>query len=466
MTEVIAGVGKHPYKSYMEELWRAGWRATDIASMLEKEGKPGVKIENLARYGQRNWSQQNPQAVTTIELEEERQDDDDTVAQARRLIADVEASGVGTVKSVTIGQKKYQGWIRDGDGPAVSDELTSAARTITITPTPQPEKIPLVQAGPTTVTLKGGSKNGGTKPDGFKVGVFLPDMQMGYFDSPNGEHTVHDEAAIDVAHQIMADLQATHGIDLVVNAGDNIDFPEFSSHRSAPGFWGTTQKALNRAEQEAAMQRALAPDARIVWLAGNHEQRLTNFLVDKAPALVGLARAGEGIPLLSIPYICRFQEHGIEYMEPFPDAVFWVNEHLKFEHGSVHASGIGATAAKQSAHGTCVGYGHIHRQEMVAVTRDTAKGARTHWAGSPGCLCRIDGAVPSTKTGISEAGTQVRNKAENWQQGIWVFFYEEGGRQFAPLPEVIQIWDGWAQWRGKVYTASVDVDGNQLESNE
>jgi hypothetical protein len=69
---------------------------------------------------------------------------------------------------------------------------------------------------------------------------------------------------------------------------------------------------------------------------------------------------------------------------------------------------------------------------------------------SPGCLARIDGAVPSTKQGLDLDGRPIV-RHEDWQQGIAVVTYEEGDGEFHP--ELVPIRTGTAFWRGKLYTA-------------
>ncbi len=423
------GVADHPAKDELESLWKSGARAKFITKWLQDQKLPPIKESTLARYGQRYWCENFDEL-----------DELDYVGQANAIVSKIKESNLGEVKRITVSKTNF---------------------SVGVNPVSQ---IPLRQAPETKIIVKGGSRNKNIdKPDGWKIGIFLPDMQIGYWVGKSSDicHTTHDESALDVAHQIMADVQATYGIDLVINAGDNLDFPAFSTHRSAPGFWNTTERSLNRASEEAAIQRALAPSARNIWIAGNHEQRLTNFMIDKVPAVMGLTREGDKHPVLSIPNLCRFDENKIEYLDPFPDAEFWVNEHLRFEHGSHCLSGHGATAAKQLKNGVSVGYGHIHRSELLHMTRHTRKGPRTHFAGSPGCLCRIDGSVPSSRTGVNSGGSQAQKKTEDWQQGLWIFFYQENKEQLVAI-EPIQIWGGWAMWRGKQYYAICDEDGNLL----
>jgi hypothetical protein len=71
-------------------------------------------------------------------------------------------------------------------------------------------------------------------------------------------------------------------------------------------------------------------------------------------------------------------------------------------------------------------------------------------ATSAGCLCRIDGVVPSTKGGMDVRGAPVPN-AEDWQQGFHLVHFKPGDGPFAV--ERVQILNGWAMFRGKEYRA-------------
>ena len=96
-------------------------------------------------------------------------------------------------------------------------------------------------------------------------------------------------------------------------------------------------------------------------------------------------------------------------------------------------------------------YGHIHRIETAFKTREDFDGPRTIMAASPGCLARIDGAIPSTKGGVDLDGRPLV-RYENWQQGLGVVTFEDTGEhKFAY--EVIPIYDGWAMYHGKEYSA-------------
>jgi hypothetical protein len=99
-------------------------------------------------------------------------------------------------------------------------------------------------------------------------------------------------------------------------------------------------------------------------------------------------------------------------------------------------------------------YGHIHRNEVAYRTRATEDGPRTIMAASPGCLCRIDGAVPSAKSGRNDFGLPIYKGAENWQQGLAMVQYQPkgvGGEYFSYEP--MWIFDGRGNFRGEEYKA-------------
>lgn len=761
MSKTSVGVANHPAKDQMESLWREGWRAAPIIEWLEEQGLPVVSASVLGRYGQRYWTD-----VVKVNLECEDLED------LQQRIHDIEGMKVGSIRKVTV------------RSAVLASGSSTSSQTIDIVPNGS-TKNPIQQAPSVKVKLSFQKEAYRGKGPGWRQGAFLPDMQIGYFNDNGTLTTTHDEAAIDVAHQILAACEQKYGIDLVVNAGDNLDFPAFSSHRSPPGFLQTSQQAINRASEEAAIQRAIAQNARIVWFEGNHEclddqtmamtpdgpvpytevsvgdlvlscaddltaewvpieavheydfdgemirigaggknrvdmlvtpnhrvvgfpvcswetkgkmywreqlardyvstciptaflsgndemdisdneirllawcltdsyitegdiwyfyqsgdkaerirtllsdlglscyekerhrdtkeicgktlkkpplpsfefrvtaedsrvicklidnksfmpqalrllsdrqfdvfleemvftdgtlptstagsrviyssgpmkadiqrecirhgwsctlteyrpdhwrlnltkklatrmekqfvtrenyvgkvwcltvprgrfvayrnnkpfltgnSRLTNYLTDKATPVLALSRAGEDQPVVSVPHLCRFEDYDVEFLGPYPDTEFWVNDHFRLEHGSLYSSTPGGTAAKHLKNGVSVGHGHTHRVEYLQETRHTPRGPRTHFAGSPGCLCRIDGAVPSAKTGITAKGKQAKQKSENWQQGLWLFKYQPEGDQLVTLDQ-ISIWGGWAQWEGVDYFARVDVDGVPL----
>ena len=119
--------------------------------------------------------------------------------------------------------------------------------------------------------------------------------------------------------------------DIVVCVGDNLDLPEMGKYVTYPAYAQTTQASIDRATMFCAQMRNAAPDARIVWLAGNHEERMPKYLVQNAGAAYGLRKGNtpESWPVLSVPYLCRMEEYKIEYKPGYPAADFWINNKLR-----------------------------------------------------------------------------------------------------------------------------------------
>lgn len=350
----------------------------------------------------------------------------------------VDLDTVSRVKTV----KAWQGFLKDADGEPQVVDMYGLEFVPTFADGPQ---WPTIQPGP-TYKLPATS----TKPKAatdWKTCVVLPDIQLGYYRTRDNDlEPIHDESAIAVALAIVK----AENPDLVVFLGDNLDLAEFGKYRISPAFQRTTQATIDRAALLAAEARAAAPNARIVWLAGNHEERLPNFIMDNALAAFGLRQgnAPDSWPVMSVPFLCHFDRYQIEYIPGYPATTFWINERLKVVHGTKVASG-GSTAHKYLAsEQVSVIFGHIHRREWAERTRDGHDGAITIMAASPGCLARNNGAVPSTRGGVDLDGRPV-HCVEDWQQGVGLVRYEEGRGRF--VYEQVAIDNGWAMHRGREF---------------
>ncbi len=352
----------------------------------------------------------------------------------------IDVDDVGKVAKVNL----WQGFHKNADGEAEVVDLVGVQLSPHWAEGPQ---WPVIQPGP--VVKLPARKATAKKATGWLSCVVLPDMQVGYFRTATNElEPIHDERAIAVALQIVRDTNP----DLVVLVGDNLDAAELGKYRTTPAFQRTTQASIDRLATLCAELRDAAPLARIVWLAGNHEERLPNYILDNAVAAYGLRRGNtpESWPVLSIPYLCHFDTYEVEYLPGYPASSFWINDRLRVIHGDKVASG-GSTAHKYlGAEKVSVIYGHVHRREYGARTREDRDGAKEIMAASPGCLARIDGAVPSTKGGVDLDGRPL-TRVEDWQQGVSVVNYQEGDGMFTY--HNIAIHDGWAMWNGKEYAA-------------
>jgi hypothetical protein len=290
--------------------------------------------------------------------------------------------------------------------------------------------------------------------------VILPDPQIGFRRLENGTlDPFHDQSAIDVALQIVHDAKPNH----VVTLGDSCDFPEWSSKFViTPEMVLTTQPTIDTLHKFIADQIAAAPDdCRFTLLEGNHDARLPLAITKNAMAALRLRRANtpDSWPILSMPHLLRLDDFGltstgeqrVTYASGYPAA------RVRLAAGSdyitplyaVHGERLTVAAVAKNERQSIV-QGHIHRIQDYWATFDIEGEPTTVNAWSPGCLCRIDGAVPSTRGAVDARGNIIR-RIEDWQQGCAVITVATDGTW---SKEIVHIANGRAHWRGKEYRAA------------
>lgn len=353
----------------------------------------------------------------------------------------IDLADIGAIKKVSI----YQQVTKDAEGEFQVHDL----QAIQFSPAwEEGPKWELPKPGPSVQIQKTDVK---PKPNGGKkTAVIVPDIQIGYFRGEDGQLVpTHDEKAIAIAMAMIRDIQPNQ----IVLLGDNLDLPEFGKYRLSPAFALTTQASIDRATTLCAELRSAAPKSKIVWLAGNHEERLTNYILDNAKAAFGITKGNtpKAWPDMSIPSLCRMDEYEIMFESGYPAGRYLINNQLACIHGNRVRSRGSTAHIYLNEQKLSVIYGHIHRIELAYRTRHDWDGARTIMAASPGTLARIDGAVPSTKGGVDAWG-RPKTVVEDWQQGVGLVTYEDTGKNFFSY-EVVAIYDGYAMFRGKEYDA-------------
>jgi len=353
----------------------------------------------------------------------------------------IDLADIGSVKKVSI----YQQVTKDAEGEFQVHDL----QAIQFSPAwEEGPKWELPKPGPSVQIQKSEVK--ARASTGRKTAVIVPDIQIGYFrDADSQLVPTHDERAIAIAMAMIRDIQP----DQVVMLGDNLDLPEFGKYRLSPAFALTTQASIDRATTLCAEIRSASPKSKVVWLAGNHEERLTNYILDNAKAAFGITKGNtpQTWPDMSIPSLCRMDEYGVEFESGYPAGRYLINNQLACIHGNRVRSKGSTAHIYLNEQKLSVIYGHIHRIELAYRTRHDWDGARTIMAASPGTLARIDGAVPSTKGGVDAWG-RPKTVVEDWQQGVGLVTYEETGKNFFSY-EVVTIYDGYAMFRGREYDA-------------
>jgi len=136
----------------------------------------------------------------------------------------------------------------------------------------------------------------------------------------------------------------------------------------------------------------------IVFIAGNHEDRLTNYIVERAPELQGFAEEGEALSISGL------MGPGVRYVGPWGSA--YIVRSFVFKHGDM--TGQFAAHKELLMEGSSGMSGHLHRFQSAAHTDRSGE----HGWWSIGCLCHIGG--PTMPPAVHEG----QNRLQNWQQGF------------------------------------------------
>lgn len=365
-----------------------------------------------------------------------------------KLVDLLERSGInpdeiGRVERVNL----WQGFLKDNEG---NPQLVDMAGVVLSPEWASGPEWPVVQpAAPTVIKPV---KNSPVASD-VSVTVVLPDPQIGYLRLSSGELIpTHDEDAMNVSLQIARAARP----DTIINLGDFIDLPEWSSKFLVlPEFVLTTQPTIDRAHRFLAQQRAVAPDAKMVLIAGNHDDRLGKAIAKNALAALRLRRAEapDDWPVLSVPFLLRLDDLQVEYIGGYPAGRYKIADACP-EAGqtpfyAIHGEKLDIPKVAKSERQSFV-QGHIHRQALHYETYEVNGLPETVLAVSPGCLCRVDGAVPSTKNGMDETGRPL-TRWESWQQGMMIVTTDKTSGKWDI--ELIRIHNGTASWRGKTFSS-------------
>ncbi len=295
----------------------------------------------------------------------------------------------------------------------------------------------------------------------WKTLLFLPDEQIGVrrLAGTGDFDPFHDPRCIDIYLQI-AEAERP---DQVGHAGDLNDFAPFSKHRQEPGFALTVQYGIDYAHEYLYLLSLLCGSQFII--SGNHDMRLQNYIIDNAMHAFGITRArskryAEEWPVMSIENLLRLDDINTEYVGAYPAGAKYVNDNLAVIHGA-KIGNRNRTAAQIVVEDERVSilHGHTHKRALAAKTRNSRGAPKFSMAYSPGCGCRIDGAVPSTKSQIDAFGRPIKSW-EDWNQGCAIVRYQEGNGRFSL--EEIPIFEGVARHRDQDFVSTRPVNDTRM----
>lgn len=223
-----------------------------------------------------------------------------------------------------------------------------------------------------------------TKPGNWLV---ISDIHVPYHDVRTIELAIHD-------------ARKAKASGLLIN-GDLLDSHELSTYDKDPGA-PRYQEEIDLAKMLLRYMRQQLPNARMVYKAGNHEERLSRYLMRQAPALFGL----EGV---TIPFLLDLPSFKIDFVGD--KRVIRLGK-LNVLHGHEYRPPV--TAPVNPARGMFlrakapIMTGHFHQTSEHHEPTITGK---PQGAWSVGCACQLSPAYsPLNKWNLGYALVKINNK--------------------------------------------------------
>ena len=184
--------------------------------------------------------------------------------------------------------------------------------------------------------------------------------------------------------------------DVIVLNGDLMDFYKLSRFSKDPK-GRDPEEEIDMCREFLGNLRRVSPNAEIYYTIGNHETRLTKYILDNAPYIVGLVEN-----VFDLLKVDEFDVIGCSSL--------LVNDTFMFKHGTRLGNKSGLSAMKElEAHYLSGATGHTHRLAKFTTRKS---GKRFVWFET-GCLCTLD----------PEYMVQ-----PDWQQGYAVIKFDSKGK--------------------------------------
>jgi predicted transcriptional regulator len=276
-------------------------------------------------------------------------------------------------------------------------------------------------------------------PEQMKV-LLLADSHMGFRkDIITGSlEPFHDRRIWDIAVYI-ATIEQPNAIILL---GDMIDLPDWSDKfLKSPEFYWTTQPTLIEMHYWLTKLRIACPKSRIIYIEGNHENRMPKSIITHQISAYNLKPADkiDGSAINTVDTLLALDSLKVEYLSGYPKNSHWLSKYIICTHSDSASSASGKTTSTLcSKVDVTTIVGHIHRQELATKTVKRQEGNKYISVFCPGTMARIDGVVPSGQF------------HENWQQGIALLHHDATSGEFNIEPLSIQ--NGIALYRGMKLT--------------
>lgn len=210
----------------------------------------------------------------------------------------------------------------------------------------------------------------------------------------------------------------------IVLAGDIVDFYTISKFSKDPTRQESLQDELDACVDFLIKLRQIAPLAEIVFVEGNHEARLRNYIISNAGELASLRD-------MTVERQLRLAELGMTYVNSKGRTAYYMVGDIAVGHWKNCNQNSGYTATNILAkRGVSVAQGHVHR---LAVIHRTLLGGRVLKGIETGCLCDLNPEY---------------DESPDWQQGFVIIRELSNGITDA---QAIQINGGVCVLDGRIY---------------
>lgn len=195
----------------------------------------------------------------------------------------------------------------------------------------------------------------------IKTALVIPDCHIPY----------HDEKA----YQLMIDVAKDLNPDEIVILGDYADFYAINSHGKKPDMTHLLQEEVTAVVEKLIQLKKLFPDAKRVYIEGNHEYRLGRYVASKCPDLYGV---------VDVRSILELNILGFDFVPYTPNQQYKIlGSKLVARHEPLAGGKHVAQNTVEKAMSSVI-FGHTHRiQEAQVVTMDghNYRGISSGWLG-------------------------------------------------------------------------------------
>jgi transposase-like protein len=211
-------------------------------------------------------------------------------------------------------------------------------------------------------------------------------------------------------HRLFCEWLAENKPDEAVHLGDLMDLPTLSRHRPNPAWNASPQECIQAGYDILAAYREASPSTRWTALPGNHDERIRDYQLQRAPELFGVRPADLderelAAAVQSLPSLLHLPRLGVDWAggdADYEQSAVDVSPQLTARHGWI----TGGNSAEKTVRrlGLNVVVGHTHRQRIHYITEERMRTRLTLVCVEAGCMCLIEGGLGYTVNPDWQAG--------------------------------------------------------------